>query len=245
VTFPTTLPEGGAAILDETGRRPDRDTEAACADALVQHLPGPPLMAQRHGGDPVPFADLSAGISATYVGSRSADFALILKDRGELVAAAGGDASRVRLTDVLRPALEQAAAVIGGGMLSEATDGAPASLFQSSEAVVFDLVGESGVAGWFAVLLRAERRRGSDVTAKLGRISNLEMTLTVEVGRTRLSVRDLLEAQPGTVIELDRSVGSAADVYVNGRMIAHGEIVVVDRQFAVRVTEVLDSFDES
>jgi len=242
VTFPTTLPEGGAALA-ETGAR---DTEAACADALVQHLPGAPLMAQRHGGDPVPFADLSSGVSATYVGSRSADFALILRDRGELVAAAGGDASRVRLPDVLRPALEQAASVIGGGMLGDASDGAPASLFQSPEAVVFDLIGEGGVAGWFAVQLRGggSPRRGGDVTAKLGRISTVEMTLAVEIGRARVSVQELLDAQPGTVIELDRSVGSQADVYLNGRMIAHGEVVVVDRQFAVRITEVLDTIDE-
>jgi flagellar motor switch protein FliN/FliY len=70
------------------------------------------------------------------------------------------------------------------------------------------------------------------------------MTLSVEIGRARISVRDLLAAQPGTVIELDRTVGSAADVFLNGRLIAHGEIVVVDQQFAVRVTQVLDSADE-
>ena len=59
-----------------------------------------------------------------------------------------------------------------------------------------------------------------------------------------MSVQELLDAQPGTVIELDRAVGSEADVFLNGRMIAHGEIVVVDRRFAVRVTEVLDPQDE-
>jgi flagellar motor switch protein FliN len=111
---------------------------------------------------------------------------------------------------------------------------------------VFDLVGENGVAGWFAVQLRggAAPRRGGDVSAKLGRISNVEMTLAVEIGRARVSVRELLDAQPGTVIELDRSVGAQADVLLNGRMIAHGEVVVVDRRFAVRITEVLDTIDE-
>ncbi len=240
MTFPSALPDVGSPATD------DAVAETACANALVAALPGPALMAQRHTGAPVPVAELASGVSATYVGGRSADLALILIDTTELVAAAGGDASRVRLPDVLRPALEQAAAVIGGGMLGEATDGAPASLFQSPEAVVFDLVGETGLAGWFAVQLRGAGRQRStgDVTAKLGRISNVEMTLTVEIGRARVSVRELLDAQPGTVIELDRSVGSQADVFLNGRMIAHGEVVVVDRQFAVRITEVLDSIDE-
>jgi flagellar motor switch protein FliN/FliY len=113
--------------------------------------------------------------------------------------------------------------------------------------VVFDLIGEAGVAGWFAVLVR-DRPAGPslrDVTAGLGRIKNVEMTLTVEVGRARVSIRELLAAQPGTVIELDRALGAKADVLVNGRLIAHGEIVVVDSQFAVRVTEVLESPDEA
>lgn len=220
--------------------------EAAVADALVAQLPGPPLMAQRHGSDPVPMQALESGVSATYVGPRSADLALILLDRDELIAAGGGDA-RVRIGDVLRPALEAATEPIGGGQLGEAADGVPASLFQSADAVVFDLVGEDGVAGWFAVSLRtpAPARSFRDVSSRLGRISAAQMTLTVEVGRATVSVQELLDAQPGTVIELDRAVGSEADVFLNGRMIAHGEIVVVDRRFAVRVTEVLDAADET
>ncbi|MCU1473626.1 flagellar motor switch protein FliN [Amnibacterium sp.] len=241
MTYPSALSDVGTPSSD------DASLETACANALVAALPGAALMAQRHGGAPVPPAELAGGVSATYVGSRSADFAVILLDRTELAAAAGGDAARLRLGDVLRPALEQAASVIGGGMLGDAGDGAPASLFQSPDTVVFDLVGENGVAGWFAVQLRGggtPTRRTGDVSAKLGRISNVEMTLAVEIGRARVSVRELLDAQPGTVIELDRSVGSQADVFLNGRMIAHGEVVVVDRRFAVRITEVLDTIDE-
>ncbi len=215
--------------------------ESAVADALVAHLPGPALLAQPHGSDPVPMQVLEAGVSATYVGPRSADIAVILLDRTELIAAGGGG-DRVRLGDVLRPALEAAAEQIGGGHLGEAADGVPASLFQSADAVVFDLIGEEGVAGWFAIALRtpAPPRSFRDVSSRLGRISTVQMTLSVEIGRAVVSVQELLDAQPGTVIELDRAVGSEADVFLNGRMIAHGEIVVVDRRFAVRVTEVLD-----
>jgi flagellar motor switch protein FliN/FliY len=237
VTFTSALSETASA----TGRG---EAEAACADALVQHLPGPALLLQRHAGAPVP-ADLPGAVSATYVGSRSAEFALLLLETGEL-AAAGGDAGRLRLADVLRPALEQAAAVIGGGMLGEITEGSAAAVLAAPGAVVFDLVGETGIAGWFAVLLRDRPAapHAGDVSSRLGRISNVELTIAVEIGRARISVRDLLAAQPGTVIELDRSVGSLADVFLNGRLIAHGEVVVVDQQFAVRVTRVLDPVDE-
>lgn len=219
--------------------------EGQVADVLAANLPGPALMAQLHGSDPVPMQALETGVAATYVGPRAADLALIVLDRSELIAAGGGDAS-VRLGDVLRPVLEMATEQIGGGQLGEASDGVPASLFQSADAVVFDLIGESGVAGWFAISVRtpAPARGFRDVSSRLGRISTAQMTLTVEIGRATVSVQDLLDAQPGTVIELDRAVGSEADVFLNGRMIARGEIVVVDRRYAVRLTQVLDAADE-
>jgi flagellar motor switch protein FliN/FliY len=66
------------------------------------------------------------------------------------------------------------------------------------------------------------------------------MALTVEIGRTRMAVRDVLNLEPGAVIELDRSAGAPADVLLNGRLIAHGEIVVVDQDYAIRITQILD-----
>jgi flagellar motor switch protein FliN/FliY len=67
------------------------------------------------------------------------------------------------------------------------------------------------------------------------------MDVTVELGRTHLSVRELLALTPGDVIELDRAAGSPADLLVNGRLIARGEVVVVDENFALRVTEIVAS----
>jgi flagellar motor switch protein FliN/FliY len=75
----------------------------------------------------------------------------------------------------------------------------------------------------------------------LARISNVEMTLTVEIGRTRMSVRELLALEPGAVVELDRAAGSPADILLNGRLIAQGDVVVVDQAYAVRVTRILDT----
>jgi flagellar motor switch protein FliN/FliY len=81
---------------------------------------------------------------------------------------------------------------------------------------------------------------GEAVAGRLGRINNIEMALTVEIGRTRMSVRDVLSLEPGKIIELDRSAGAPADVLLNGRLIAHGEVVVLDQDYAVRITRILD-----
>ncbi len=71
-------------------------------------------------------------------------------------------------------------------------------------------------------------------------LHGVDMEVTVELGRTRLTVRELLALTPGTVLELDRAAGSPADLLVNGRLIARGEVVVVDEDFGLRVTEILD-----
>lgn len=70
-------------------------------------------------------------------------------------------------------------------------------------------------------------------------LHGVAMDVTVELGRTRLSVRELLALTPGDVLELDRAAGSPADLLVNGRLIARGEVVVVDENFALRVTEIV------
>lgn len=84
--------------------------------------------------------------------------------------------------------------------------------------------------------------QGSLATAVRGieMLHGVDMEVTVELGRTRMTVRDLLALSPGAVLELDRAAGSPADLLVNGRLIARGEVVVVDEDFGLRVTEILD-----
>jgi flagellar motor switch protein FliN/FliY len=83
----------------------------------------------------------------------------------------------------------------------------------------------------------------SHVVARRGieMLHGVDMELTVELGRTRMAVRDLLALAPGDVLELDRAAGSPADLLVNGRLIARGEVVVVDEDFGLRITEILDA----
>jgi flagellar motor switch protein FliN/FliY len=69
-------------------------------------------------------------------------------------------------------------------------------------------------------------------------LHGVDMEVTVEIGRTRMTVRELLELTPGAVLELDRAAGSPADLLVNGRLIARGEVVVIDEDFGLRITEI-------
>ena len=70
-------------------------------------------------------------------------------------------------------------------------------------------------------------------------LHDVEMEITAELGRTRMSVRDLLAMAPGAVIELDRVAGGPTDLLVNGRLIARGEVVVIDENFGIRITEIV------
>ena len=71
-------------------------------------------------------------------------------------------------------------------------------------------------------------------------LENIEVKLTVEVGRTELTIRDLLRLSEGSIIELDRLAGDPLDVLVNGTAIAKGEVVVVGERFGIRVGEIID-----
>jgi flagellar motor switch protein FliN len=85
----------------------------------------------------------------------------------------------------------------------------------------------------------AETQDGPRAAGDLQRLSSIPVEVSVELGRARMTVGATLELHPGSVITLDRMAGEAMDLLVNGTPIARGEIVVVDEQFGLRVTEVL------
>ena len=80
---------------------------------------------------------------------------------------------------------------------------------------------------------------GSAVKHSLDMLHEVEMAVTVELGRTKMTVREILGLMPGTVVELDRAAGAPVDVVVNGTLIARGEVVVIDEEFGIRVTEIV------
>jgi flagellar motor switch protein FliN/FliY len=63
--------------------------------------------------------------------------------------------------------------------------------------------------------------------------------VTVELGRKRLSVKEILELVPGSLVELDKLAGENVDLYVNGKLFAKGEVVVIDENFGVRVSSIV------
>jgi flagellar motor switch protein FliN/FliY len=70
-------------------------------------------------------------------------------------------------------------------------------------------------------------------------ILDVPVTLSMEVGRTRIPIRNLLQLNQGSVVELDRAAGEPLDVFVNGTLVAHGEVVVVNDKFGIRLTDVI------
>ena len=217
---------------------------SAAVDAMVGNIPtATPLSASVSPEGATLSGHASSAVVASFVGGVSAQLALVLTDLDALRAAGGTDSPLVSVTDVLRPALEAAAAVFGTGVLGDSRVENASALFADPQSVVFELTAAGEPAGWFAVRVRengANNGRAASSSGNLGRIRNVEMALTVEIGRTRISVRDVLGLEPGAVIELDRSAGAPADVLLNGRLIAHGEVVVVDQDYAVRITKILD-----
>ncbi len=80
---------------------------------------------------------------------------------------------------------------------------------------------------------------GDTPIRSIATLADVEMTVSVELGRTKIAIRDLLSIRNGAVVQLDRSITHPVDVLVHGTLIARGEVVVVDECFAVRVTELL------
>lgn len=78
---------------------------------------------------------------------------------------------------------------------------------------------------------------------KLDVILDIPVTVGMEIGRTQLSIRNLLQLNQGSIVELDRIAGEPMDVLVNGTLVAHGEVVVVNEKFGIRLTDVVSPAD--
>lgn len=138
-------------------------------------------------------------------------------------------------------AAEWAAAMDDGGEGGEESSGAEdewaAAMAEAEEAEVdaqaaplesFDgqpEVSEGGGSGTFS--------------ADLDVILDIPVTISMEVGNTQIAIRNLLQLNQGSVIELDRLAGEPLDVLVNGTLIAHGEVVMVNEKFGIRLTDVI------
>ncbi|GIE97880.1 flagellar motor switch protein FliN [Paractinoplanes rishiriensis] len=186
---------------------------------------------------------------------------------GEVVVVVGQDLAdalkesplgELDLTAAVRPALEAAARVFGPVVLDPGvvmeSGVAMSSLATKEDAVAVPLVEGEEVRAVLALALspwpgeepgqmdvarQQSAGPGIQLRGGLDMLHDVEMEVSAELGRTRMAVRELLSLNPGAIVELDRAAGSPADLLVNGRLIARGEVVVVDENFGIRITEIV------
>jgi len=209
---------------------------------------------------PVPEASQSqlpdpAGTAVTGYMGGDVEGKLLMVVGQELVEALSGTPfGSVEPARALQPAMESVAGSLGGrvdGPLTEiaveecldvlaggVTVLVPILSGMSTYAVVGVTFSERAAApspapGQQATAGAAARSWGIDM------LRDVEMEVTCELGRTRMTVRQLLALSPGDVVELDRLAGSPADLLVNGTLLARGEVVVVDESFGLRITEIV------
>lgn len=176
--------------------------------------------------------------------------AVVIVDSALATALAQSPMGPLPLADAMRPALEALRGALGVGALGQVaqTDAAGMiALLQGRDAVIVPLQGPTGAAAWLAVATSGTGAGAASVVAQpvsgagLDLLQDVVMELSAELGRTTMTVRELLSLQPGAVVELDRLAGSPADLLVNGRLIARGEVVVVDEDYALKITELVSS----
>ncbi len=111
--------------------------------------------------------------------------------------------------------------------------------------------GDAAVEGGMAVgddnasfdELQADNNGCADSDVNLQAILDVPVTLSMEIGRTRIKIRNLLQLNQGSVVELDRLAGEPMDVLVNGTLVAQGEVVVVNEKFGIRLTDIISPAD--
>jgi len=206
-------------------------------------------------------------VRARFTGAAQGEVTIVVNQ--DLVEAlANSPMGSLELSQAVRPALEAAAATVGpvvvdpGEMLEPAEAMAqllaangllvPLSAGTVLQAVVGIAIaaevdsgpGRGAGGGGGAAPDRGEYAERSGRPA-FDLLHDVEMEVTAELGRTRMSVRELLSLAPGAVIELDRAAGGPADLLVNGRLIARGEVVVIDENFGIRITEIVGPGDRA
>lgn len=106
-------------------------------------------------------------------------------------------------------------------------------------------LGEQGVSAQRAEFAQFDEsgRRGFVQDDKLEFLKDLNLNVYIELGRTKMQIKDILELERGYVIELDKLASEPVDVYVNNKKIAEGEVVVIDKHFGIRITNLIERAD--
>jgi len=112
---------------------------------------------------------------------------------------------------------------------------------QAPEATAAGAAAAAAEAAHFQELQPDSSMNSGDV--KIDAILDVPITVAMEIGRARINIRNLLQLNQGSVVELDRLAGEPMDVLVNGTLIAQGEVVVVNEKFGIRLTDIVSPAD--
>lgn len=82
---------------------------------------------------------------------------------------------------------------------------------------------------------------GADKEKKMGLLLDLSLPVSIELGRTSLAIRDILDLQRGSVVEFEKLASEPVDILINGRKMAEGEVVVIEKHFAIRITSLVET----
>lgn len=240
----TASTEAAASVLARVG---------AAATAALPLLPAvDPLTA----GDPQVTPDsgglVGQGVLASFSGAAQGQL-LVAVSQDLVDALAESPMGALDLTQALQPVAEAAAGTLGAVVVEQGIpvpdlEAGLTALSESGDGAFVLLSDDSGVRALIGLLITSVTSTASGretgggpapLQHGLDLLHGVEMDVTAELGQTRMTVRDLLSLTPGSVVELDRLAGSPADLLVNGRMIGRGEVVVIDENFGIRVTEII------
>jgi flagellar motor switch protein FliN len=204
-------------------------------------------------------AGATRAVSLTVSAGIDGEIALIVSDA--LATTLEARANDELLTSSATPALEAGATAMSGLVADEVHLGrasevaTEALIADDADFIVYPLLANDERVACLVIKLAAAATAASvalhefeplnDGSAAfsgsrpLAILKDVEMGVTAELGRRRMTVRDLLALTPGSVIELDRAAGSPVDVLVNGTLIARGEVVVIDEEFGIRIAEIV------
>jgi flagellar motor switch protein FliN/FliY len=225
---------------------------AAAAAAAIGVLPmTEPLVLDEPSRDASLAALDGQAVVARFSGSTTGEV-LIVVGQSLVDALENSPLGTLDVSHALRPALEAAVGAIGPVVLGPAqalgAQAAVDALLAKPNAAIVALrygtevravIGVSITAAAAAPRAPLAAPDGGLSMPGLDLLRSVEMEVTAELGRTRMTLNELLSLSDGAVIELDRAAGAPADLLVNGRLIARGEVVVIDENFGLRITEIV------
>lgn len=192
-------------------------------------------------------AELAGAVVVPFTGAATGELALLV-DAQVIATLPPGAVDSQGLAAALGPAIDAIMSAVGTvhpGIAQVVDPRVAASRADAHpDSATINLTGAAGVRAVVAIgvdpaPVETSATRAPLAHDRLDLLRGVEMQASAELGRARMTINELLSLRTGAVIELDRAAGDPADLFVNGRLIARGEVVVVDENYALRITQII------